>query len=275
MSVFDRKFGKKFLESVPTTPGIYRIYDLDSLLIYVGKAKNLRRRLGQYKNAKRRKKHRKMLKIMGHAARVEFEVCASELEAELMEAKLIQSERPKWNVVGAFYFLYPMIGMKVSEGVLHFCYTTQPEAFDGFEFHGAFRSREITRDAFFSLMKLLRYVGHSLPKGKKPVSPLPKYSYLYGFRQIPQDWVDHWSELWKGSSKQVLEFLVLALIENAGARKKGVEIQEMLNKLNRFWEHEAKPLLKARSQVGFTAYPVSQKDRDLVFLQYRRSIHTY
>src|SRR4051812_9729977 len=138
------KLSQTFLDSVPGDPGIYRIYDDQARFIYVGKAKNLRRRLGQYKNAKCRKKHRKMRKIMESAARVEFEVCRSELDAELLETHLIQAFRPKWNVVGAFFFLYPMIGMKCSAGTTFFCYTTQPDAFEGFTFHGAFRSREIT-----------------------------------------------------------------------------------------------------------------------------------
>src|SRR3712207_3474100 len=100
MSTFDLKLGIGFLESIPTSPGIYKVYDQKSNFIYVGKAKNLRRRLSQYKNAKRRKKHRKMRKIIEHADRIEYEVCPSELEAELLETQLIQTHRPKWNIAG-------------------------------------------------------------------------------------------------------------------------------------------------------------------------------
>lgn len=104
MRLFDRKLGEDFLLSVPTSPGIYRIYDNQSQLIYVGKAKNLKRRIGQYRNAKRRKKHQKMQKIIQNADRIQFDICASELDAELMETQLIQAFRPKWNTAGAFFF---------------------------------------------------------------------------------------------------------------------------------------------------------------------------
>lgn len=272
MNAFELKFGKNFLSSIPTTPGVYRIYDGEATLIYVGKAKNLRRRLGQYKNAKRCKKHRKMRKIVEKATSIQLEACHSEYQAEVLETQLIQSYRPKWNVVGAFYFLYPLIGMRYIQGsseIIEFCYTTQPEYFSGFSFHGAFRSRQITGEAFFSLMKLLPYIGHSLPKDASK-SNLPKYSYLYGFRQLPLEWSDAWSDFWQGKSKDILERLVLALIENAKARQKSSEIQEHLNNLAHFWRHEASQLLKVRTQIQHPHYPVNQRERDFVFLKYRR-----
>ena len=57
---FDRKFDAEFLESLPGSPGVYLVYDQQEELIYVGKAKNLKRRLSQYRNTMRRKKHRRM-----------------------------------------------------------------------------------------------------------------------------------------------------------------------------------------------------------------------
>lgn len=269
MKSFNIKFGVRFLESIPNQPGVYRIYNNQATLIYVGKAKNLRRRLGNYKNAKRKKKHRKMNKIIEEAADIQYEICESELEAHILEAKLIQSFRPKWNIVGAFYFMYPLIGMNLQSGTLQFTYTTQPELFSEFLFHGAFRSREITRDAFFSLMQLLKYVGHSVSENKTNRTTTPKYSYVYGFRQLPSDWFNLWETFWRGESIQALEQLILALVENAGARSKPKEIQKKINQLKRFWLHEAKLLKKVRTAVNYASYPVSQKERDLIFLQYR------
>jgi hypothetical protein len=43
--IFDEKFGADFLAGVPREPGIYRMYDAAGGLLYVGKARNLRRRL--------------------------------------------------------------------------------------------------------------------------------------------------------------------------------------------------------------------------------------
>lgn len=238
-------------------------------VVYVGKAKSLKRRLAQYKNAKRVKAHRKMKSIIKDALKIEWEVCASETDAFLREAELIQKLRPKWNVAGAFSFLYPMIGLAKENGNFVLCLTTLPKEFPDFDFHGAYRSRGMTRDAFFSLVKLLHYIGHPVPKRELQKWEGRKYSYLYGFRQIPDEWTEGWNAFFKGESFELMEQLALALLENAGARAKATTIQDHLNDLKRFWRHEAKRLLRAREKVGFVPYPVSQEERDMLFIRYR------
>jgi excinuclease ABC subunit C len=271
MKAFDRKFGPLFLSSIPTNPGIYRIYNSDSSLIYVGKAKNLRKRLSQYRGAKAKKKQRKMRRIIQDAARIEVEVCESHLDAVVKETQAIQASRPKWNVVGAFSFLYPFIGIQLAEDSTFFCYTTKPQLFSGFDFHGSFRSRRVTRDAFYAWVSLLTYVCHPISKVGNRKHPVPKYSYLVGFRQFPQEWRELWSLFLRGESNQLLEILVLELLENAGARSRTKEVQELLHCLSRFWKKEAVPLFRVRSFCRCLAYPVEQKERDLLFLKYQLS----
>jgi hypothetical protein len=53
MQPFDRKFGADFLAGVPSAPGVYHFYDAVGVLLYVGKARDLRRRLGQYRTTRR------------------------------------------------------------------------------------------------------------------------------------------------------------------------------------------------------------------------------
>lgn len=264
---FDKKFGAEFIAGLPTTPAVYRIYDVNGLLIYVGKAKNLRRRLSQYRNAKRRKAHFKMRKIVGDADRIEYQPCETDLAACLLEARLIQEHRPKWNTAGAFYFLYPLVGVRFEAGVTSFCYTTQPSSFAGFEFHGAYRSRGITGGAFWALMELLAYVGHRMPR-KRGVE-VPKYSHVVSFRQLPEGWMEKWRAFLRGDSREAMELLVLSLIENAGARRKGHEVQKALNRLRLFWSHEACSLRKVREALGYAIYPVPQKERDFLYLKRR------
>lgn len=263
---FDRKFGEDFVSALPPSPAVYFIYDSAGELIYVGKAKNLRRRLGQYRNAKRRRKHHKMRAIVADAARIDYRLCADDRDATLTEASLIQEHRPRWNVAGAFYFLYPMVGMRRSGSTTSLCYTTRPEDFPGYEFHGAFRSRFLTGDAFFALIRLFGHVGHRAKgKGKAPGT----YSYEFHFRQIPADWLELWRGFWMGESKTALETLVLALLENAAARRSGKQTQERLDALIRFYRHEALPLARVRKGLGIEVYPVPQRQRDLIFLENR------
>lgn len=269
MKQFDRKFGVDFLQNTPTTPGVYRIYDSEGQLIYVGKAKNLRRRLGQYRNARRLKRHRKMRAIMGEASRIQYEVRSTDLDACLEELRLIQSSRPKWNVAGAFAFLYPMLGIRVEPSRTCFCLTTLPDKFPGYSLYGAYRSRHLTGDAFFALMRLLRYIAHPVSAKESATLERAEYSYVFGFRRVPEHWPPLWGKFFQGSSPEALEELVLRLVENAGARAKATDVQEHINSLRRFWRHEARVLAKAIQGTGYADYPVTQQERDALFLRYR------
>ena len=215
MRVFDRKFGADFLAGVPAAPGVYRLYDAAGALLYVGKAGDLRRRLAQYRTTRRTKKDRKRRALVGAAARIAWDVCASELEASLQEIQLIQSLRPPANVAGAFPFLYPFIGIRAADREISFCLTTSPEAFPEFDLHGAFRSREVTGEAFFALIRLLGIVGHPVSRRRRaPVA----HSYLFGFRRLPLDWPALWGQLLRGTSRDALEDLSLRLLDHASAR---------------------------------------------------------
>ncbi|MBC7386875.1 MAG: GIY-YIG nuclease family protein [Cryobacterium sp.] len=271
MKIFDRLFGKNLHRDLPTLPGVYRFFDAEGKLIYVGKAKNLKRRLSQYRNAKRCKAHAKMCKIRGEAKRVEFEVCKNEFEALALEAAIIQDHRPKWNVAGAFHFLYPMIGLCSRDGYLYLCYTLNPDAFEHFKFHGAFRSRERTRDGFFALTELLRLIGHAMPKAKIAKTGLvgTARGYLYGFRQISEGWQTRLEAFLTGDDFGAIEELSLQLLDRPTAVAKRKETEEKLHAIRRFWRHEIQALKSARLAAKWEGYPVSQRDRDFVFIALR------
>jgi predicted GIY-YIG superfamily endonuclease len=268
VKVFDQKFGATYFASLPTTPAVYKIYNGKGEIIYVGKAKNLRRRLGQYRNAKRRKKHAKMRKIVGEAASIQYELYPSDHAACLAEIKVIQEERPKFNRAGAFSFMYPLVGLAYEDRELTLLYTTEPEKMDPaltnrLSMHGAYRSRHLSGNAFFALVELLTYVGHQ-NKPKK----IGKYSYLYSFRQIDPCWPADLESFFRGDSADLLENLILALVERSSTRRKAAEIQDLFNDLKRFLRFEAKGLARMRKALG-AGYPVSQRQRDVMLLEYQ------
>lgn len=257
------------IRNLPTNPGVYLYKNAEGEVIYVGKAKNLRRRLSQYRNAKRRKKHLKMRSIVSEAARIETQLFSTELEACLAETRLIQDRRPKWNVEGAFYFLYPMVGLGYRDGILSLLYTTDPDQVDPrvmteLRLHGAYRSRFLCGNGFFALMELLELIGH-----KNRTRIIGKHSYLYSFRQLNEAWRSDLEKLFRGESSDAFENLVLALVENASARRRAKKIQLLLNDVKRFWRHEAQLLHRVRSRLGIEDYPIPQRDRDLLFVRHR------
>jgi GIY-YIG catalytic domain len=267
--IFDQKFGIDFLAGVPREPGIYRMYDAAGGLLYVGKARNLRRRLAQYRTARRTKKDRKRRALVRSAERIEWQACGSELEASLAEIGLIQALRPRRNVAGAFPFLYPFIGIQIDGADTRFCLTTSPEAFAAFELHGAFRSREVTREAFFALMRLLRFVGHPTARRPRDRLRVPRHSHVCIFRRLPRSWPELWKALLRGVSRVALEQLSLRLLEHDGACARSAAIHADLRAVERFFDDEASTLAKAITATGYVGYPVPQRDRDAVFLRYR------
>lgn len=271
MQLFDEKFGADFLAGVPAKPGVYRLYDASGALLYIGKAVNLRRRLGQYRTAGRKKKERKRRSLVKAAARLTWEVCESPLAAALTEIRLIQALYPRRNVASAFPFLYPFVGIHADGRETYFCLTTSPAAFPAFAFHGAFRSREITGEAFFSLMRLLRFVGHPVPRHRCRRLGSAAHSYVIGFRRLPAGALDRWARLLEGSSREALEALALDLLNNAGACARRAEVQEDLQAIATFFETEASALAHARAITGYPGYPVAQHDRDLLFVRSRQA----
>jgi excinuclease ABC subunit C len=265
---FDEKFGADFLAGVPSGPGVYHLYDAAGVLLYVGKARNLRRRLGQYRTTRRIKAHRKRRNLVRAAARIEWQVCRSELDALLTEIRHIQALAPLKNVAGAFPFLYPFVGVRTEGGDVRFCLTTTPEAFATFDLHGAFRSRVRTREAFFALMRLLRFVGHAAPRRRIDRVATPRYSHVYTFRRLPTGSAETWAALLRGSSRQALTDLSLRLLEHPGARARSAEVEKDLRSVARLFDDEAVPLAAAIAATGHIGYPVAQRDRDTLFLRF-------
>jgi len=293
--LFDQKFGADFLAGVPAAPGVYRFLDAAGALLYVGKAGSLRRRLAQYRTAGRKKKERKRRALVKAAATITWEVCESDLAASLTEIRLIQTLRPRRNVASAFPFLYPFLGMRVDGRETFFCLTTRPEAFPSFELHGAYRSRDTTGEAFHALARLLRFVGHPIPRARDRIigaaarssvaarhssaaadshssAAADSHSMIIGFRRLPVDAPPGWSKLFRGASREALEALALELLEHPGATARRAEIQEDLESIALFFESEAHALARARSTTGYAGYPVPQRERDLLFVQSREAL---
>jgi excinuclease ABC subunit C len=241
-------------------PGVYFLWDEAGVLLYVGKAAILRARLSTYRRAIRGAKERKLIAA---ASRITWEICASELDACLREVEAIQTQRPKKNISAAYSFMYPFVGAKEQVGALWLCFTTLPAELSDYQLFGAFRSREVTATAFFALTRLLKFIGHP----EKSPANIPDYSYCFGFRRLPAQVYPELIELLKGFSPDLMETLFHRLLDHAGARAKATEVKTDLRDLRTFWRAEAVPLNQAIAATGFQSYPVSQAERDPLFLK--------
>jgi excinuclease ABC subunit C len=266
VAVRGQKLDREILASAPDEPGVYRFLDANGDVIYVGKAKRLKRRLAAYRTispASRRKRHRKIKQILSAAASCSWETAASHLDACILELRLIQSLKPRLNVSARFSSSYPFIGTRRAQGRLYFALSARLEKLEGYELFGAFRSREVTAEAFYALLGLLKFVGH---KEKSQQG-------AHGFRQIPASWREELHAFFAGTSPAALHTLTLRLLESAGARARRAEVQERLAALQRFWELEAEPLGRAMRETGYAGvYPLPQAERDPLFTRWRHGM---
>ena len=257
VTTFEKKFGAGFLASVPKCPGVYRFFSKKGVVLYVGKAKDLRSRLGQYRTAKRIKAHRKMNRIVKASARIEVELTTNEMEALLLENQLIQALRPKFNVAGVFSFMYPTLGIKRTESHLHLAYSTEPEHLEeqGFERFGSYRSRLYTRACFDALEDVFSRLGH------KESSPerLP-YTAWRRFRQIPHTLDAPLRAFFLGESAAFMEQVILSLVEKPDARSDAAAVQERVDALRLFYKTEGLKLKAILAQEG--AQYLDQAERD-------------
>jgi predicted GIY-YIG superfamily endonuclease len=263
---FDERLGADFLERVPQQPGVYEWLAADGATVYVGKAKNLRKRLGQYRRASRRKATRKRWEIVRASASLRLRTCGSELDALLLETELIQRLRPPLNVSGAFEFLYPCIGLRRGAADLDLVCTTSPDGFAGFTFSGAFRSPKLTRAAFASLVELLGHLGHVEPSRRvKDVPKLP-FSRVVRLRRLATTWDAVLLQFLRGAGDAALQALCLALVERPSARTIAHETQRHLALLQRFSEEECEPLRSVLARTGRADTFLPQRERDAAFL---------
>ncbi|MES2004557.1 MAG: excinuclease ABC subunit UvrC [Bacteroidota bacterium] len=133
---------QQIAHTIPMQPGIYKYYDADGKLLYVGKAKELRKRVSSYfsKTFTTYKTHELVQRIH----RIEFTIVDSEQDAFLLENSLIKEYQPRYNINLKDDKTYPYIVIKKEPYPRIFL--TRKKINDGSEYLGPFTSAGKVRD---------------------------------------------------------------------------------------------------------------------------------
>ena len=96
------RLGSDFFRQLPERPGVYLMQDATEVVLYVGKAKSLRQRLGHYRVANPDRMGRRHLRLLRQVVRIQLLECADESAALAKEAELLLALKPKFNRAGVW-----------------------------------------------------------------------------------------------------------------------------------------------------------------------------
>lgn len=88
---------KNFIKQAPDQPGVYKMLNTKNNIIYIGKAKNLKKRISQYFS--KSPKDAKTTKLVNSIKNIEIEITNNETESLILEQTLIKKHKPKYNIL--------------------------------------------------------------------------------------------------------------------------------------------------------------------------------
>ncbi len=254
--------------SIPQQPGIYKYYNREGVLLYVGKAKNLRKRTASYfsKTLTNYKTH----ELVQHIHRIDFTIVNSEQDAFLLENSLIKEFQPKYNINLKDDKSYPFIVIKKEPFPRIFL--TRRKINDGSEYLGPFTSAGKVRELISFIRQFIPLRTCKLPlsvknieKGKFKVcleyhlgnckGPCQAFQteedYLEGLQQVRQ--------LLKGNLNPVIKRHQLQMQEYAGAMEfeKAAMVKKKIEHLR---QYEARSVIVSKHLTNIDVFSVVKED---------------
>lgn len=152
------------LKTLPSSPGVYQYFDSKGTIIYVGKAKNLKKRVNSY-FTKNHDNHKTRI-LVKNIVTIEHIVVESEMDALLLENNLIKKHKPRYNVLLKDDKTYPWICIKKERFPRIFA--TRKIIKDGSEYFGPYTSMKTVRTLLDLIKGLypLRTCNYDLSKEK-------------------------------------------------------------------------------------------------------------
>ena len=136
--------------NIPEHPGVYRFYNKQDKVIYVGKAKNLKNRLSNYFQANLATKTNRMVH---EAVRVDWTIVSTELEALALEFSWIKQYQPKYNVQFKDDKSYPYLALSINDEY-PMIFITRKDKRPGLKYFGPYTNAWALRNTFDVLLKV-------------------------------------------------------------------------------------------------------------------------
>ena len=89
---------KEVVQRLPDSPGVYKFHNKDGILIYIGKAKSIKKRVSSY-FSKSSGINQKTLRLVSEIVSIDYTVSNTEFDALLLENNFIKQNQPKYNIL--------------------------------------------------------------------------------------------------------------------------------------------------------------------------------
>ena len=142
---------KSFLKNLTTGPGVYRMLGEDDKILYVGKARNLQRRVGSY--FLRTQQTPKTDRLLSFVERVEVTLTHTETEALILENNLIKKHKPPYNIMLRDDKGYPFIFISTAQEHPRIAFHRGPQRAKG-RYFGPYPSAGAAREAMNHIQRL-------------------------------------------------------------------------------------------------------------------------
>ena len=239
--------GKEFVRTLTTSPGVYRMLDASGEPLYVGKAGSLKKRVGSYFLKPRMEP--RIAAMVAQIARIEVTLTRTEGEALLLEAQLIKSLKPRYNILLRDDKSYPYIFLSGNEDYPRMAFHRGAKSGKG-EYFGPYPSAWAVRESLDLMQKLflVRQCEDSYFRNRSR----PCLQYQIKRCSAPcvgmiapaeyQDSVRHAALFLKGKGKVVMDELGSSMEQASAALEfeKAARLRDQIATLNR---------LQARSHI--------------------------
>lgn len=236
------------IKTLPDKPGIYQYFDVGGTIIYVGKAKNLKKRVASYFN--KTPDNGKTFLLVKRICDIQYMVVDSELDALLLENNLIKKYQPKYNIQLKDDKTYPWICIKKEPFPRIF--STRNVIHDGSKYFGPYPSGKVMHTLLSLIKELypLRTCSYDLNASKikeKKYKVCLEYHLgnckapCVGIQTIEEydSDIEQIENLLKGNTSSVIQFLKKKMGEYAATQEYELA-QEIKNKINILENYQAK-----------------------------------
>ena len=286
---------KEKISFLPDTPGVYTYYDSDGKVIYVGKAKNLKRRVSSYFNRTHDCLRTNLL--VRAIADMSYIVVPTEQDALNLENSMIKEFQPRYNVLLKDDKSYPWIA--VTNELYPRVFLTRQYVKDGSKYFGPYTNTQIARMVVDLIRELYPIRTCRLPLTKDYInSGKGRLCLQYHIKkcqgcctaavspEVYAGYIDKIKQILRGDTQELLNYLKDEMVRLAGDMR-FEEAQELKEKYQLLENYQAKSVIVSQTIQDVDVFAIDDDDKEVyinymhvrkgavvrsVTLRYRRSL---